>query len=60
MRICVMHVYTYTCDCVCTSCVVGVLLLSDNPRKCNNYSAQTDLRKMFACRVLLGDIKVIN
>lgn len=35
-----------------------LLCCSDDPLKCDMYAFGTQRREMFACRVLLGDIKV--
>lgn len=40
--------------------MVCFLLCSDDPIKCDQYWSGKDPRRMFACRVLLGEIKVCN
>ena len=42
------------------SLITVMYMFSDNPRKCDGYwpGQGKDKRVMFACRVLLGDIKV--
>lgn len=41
-----------------TCCVLMMLSLSDKPLKCHSYSAGS--QTMYACKVILGDIKVIE